>query len=60
MRIQVGIWFVLVLPGIVKAQAQLVSNSQPVGEPSQEKRVFSLSERKILPLLVNCGNLPTR
>ena len=52
MRIQVGvgIWLVLVVPGIVRAQSQLVSNKQPIGEPSQEKQVLSLSERKILPL----------
>lgn len=50
MKIQVGIWFVLALPGVTNAQAQFVSNSQPVAEPSEEKRIISLSERKVLPL----------
>jgi len=48
MKIRVGIWFVLGLPGVMSAQAQLVSSSQPVA--SEEKRILSYSERKVLPL----------
>ena len=48
MKIRVGIWLFLGLPGMICAQAQLVSNSQPVS--SQEKQILSLSERKVLPL----------
>lgn len=48
MKIRIGIWVVLGLPGVLSAQAQLVSSSQPVA--SQEKQILSLSERKVLPL----------
>ena len=47
---QVGFWCVLALPGVIKAQAQFVSNSQPVTEALQETRILSFSERKVLPL----------
>lgn len=47
---QVGFWCVLALPGVINAQAQLVSSSQPVTEALQETRILSFSERKVLPL----------
>lgn len=50
MKMQVGFWLILALPGVISAQAQLVSSSQPVSAPTQEKQILSLSERKILPL----------
>lgn len=50
MKLQVGFWVVLSLPGVLNAQAQFVSSSQAVAEPTHEKRILSLSERKILPL----------
>lgn len=50
MKIRVGIWVVLAFPGVSNAQAQFVSNNQPAAEVSHEKRIISLSERKVLPL----------
>jgi tetratricopeptide (TPR) repeat protein len=50
MKIQVGFWFVFALPGVISAQAQFVSSNQKVSEMPQEKRILSLSERKVLPL----------